>query len=42
VDQTEVVVGRFIVAGSQPSSVFELVEAALDNIAQGIDCGIDK
>jgi len=27
--------------GCQPSGVFELVEAAFDNVAQGIDRGID-
>lgn len=40
-DEAEVTVGGFVVAGCQPSGIFELVEAALDHVAQGIDCGID-
>jgi hypothetical protein len=31
----------FVVSGCQPSSIFELVEAALDHVTQGVDCGID-
>ena len=40
-DKAEVAVGGFVVPGCQPSSVFELVEAAFDHVAQGIDRGID-
>jgi hypothetical protein len=41
VDEAEIAVGGFIVAGSQPSGILELVEAAFDHVAQDIDCGID-
>lgn len=40
-DEAEVAIGGFVVTGCQPSSIFELVEAAFDHVAQGIDCGID-
>ena len=40
-DEGEVVVGGFVVAGCQPSGILELVEAAFDHVAQGIDCGIE-
>lgn len=40
-DEAEVAVGGFIVAGCQPTSILELVEAAFDHVAQGIDRGID-
>ena len=40
-DEAEVAVGGFIVTGSQPSGIFELVEAAFDHVAQGVDGGID-
>ena len=39
--EAEVAVGSFVVAGSQSPGIFELVEAAFDHVAQGIDCGID-
>lgn len=36
-DEAEVAVGSFIVPGCQPAGAFELVEAALDHVSQGID-----
>lgn len=41
-DEAEVTVGGFVVAGCQPPGVLELVEAAFDHVAQGIDSGIDR
>jgi hypothetical protein len=41
VDEAELAVGGFVVTGCQPSGILELVEAAFDHVAQGIDCGID-
>lgn len=41
-DEAEIAIGGFIVAGCQPSGILELVEAALDHVAQGIDRGIDR
>ena len=40
-DEAEVAVSGFVVSRCQPSGIFELVEAALDHVAQGVDCGID-
>ena len=40
-DEAEVAVGGFVVARCKAPGVFELVEASLDHIAQGIDGGID-
>ena len=40
-DEAEVAVGGTIIAGCQPSGIFELVGAAFDHVAQGIDGGID-
>ena len=40
-DEAEIAVCGFVVSGGEPSSIFELVEAALDHVPQGIDCGID-
>ena len=40
-DEAEIAVGGFVVSCCQPSGIFELVEAALDHVAQGVDCGID-
>ena len=40
-DEAEVAFGGFVVSCCQPSGIFELVEAALDHVAQGVDCGID-
>lgn len=40
-DESEIAIGGFVVTGCQPSGIFELVEAAFDHVAQGIDCGID-
>lgn len=40
-DKAEVAVGGFIVSGCQPSGILELVEAALDHVAQSVDGGID-
>ena len=40
-DEAEVAVGGLVVTGRQPSGVLELVEAALDHVAQRIDRGID-
>jgi hypothetical protein len=42
VDEGEVAVGGFIVAGGKSPRVFDLVEAAFDHVAQGIDGGIDR
>ena len=39
--EAEIAVGGFVVSCCQPSGVFELVEAAFDHVAQGIDRGID-
>ena len=41
VDDAEIAVSGFVVSGSEPPGIFELVEAALDHVAQGVDCGID-
>ena len=41
-DEAEVAVGGFVVAGCYPAGILELVEAALDHVAQGIDRGIDR
>jgi hypothetical protein len=41
VDEAEVTIGGFIVSRCQPPGIFELVEAALDHVAQGVDGGID-
>lgn len=41
-DEPEIAGDGFIVAGRQPSRVFELVEAALDAVAQGVDVAIDR
>ena len=40
-DETEIAIGGFVVSGCEASSVFELVEAAFDHVAQGVDRGID-
>ena len=40
-DEAEVAVGGLVVTGRQPSGVFELVEAALDHVTQGVERGID-
>lgn len=40
-DEAEIAVGGFVVAGSQSPGIFEFVEAAFDHVAQSIDCGID-
>ena len=40
-DEAEVTVGGFVISGCEPAGVFELVEAAFDHVAQGIDGGID-
>jgi hypothetical protein len=39
--EAEVAVGGFVVSGCQPSGILELVEAAFDHVAQGIDGGVD-
>ena len=41
-DEAEIAVGGFVVTGRQPSGVFELVEASLDHVTQGVDGGIDR
>ena len=41
-DEAEVAVGSFVVAGCEPPGILELVKAAFDHVAQGIDCGIDR
>ena len=40
-DEADVAVGGFVISCRETPGVLELVEAALDHIAQGIDCGID-
>ena len=40
-DEAEIAISGFVVAGGQSSGILELVEAALDHVAQGVDCGID-
>ena len=40
-DEAEIAISGFLVAGGQSSGILELVEAALDHISQGVDCGID-
>ena len=42
VDEAEEAVCGFVVAGCQPTAVFQLVEAALDHIAQRIDGHVDN
>lgn len=42
VDEAEEAFGGFVVAGCQPTAVFQLVEAALDHVAQGIDGPVDS
>lgn len=41
-DEAEVAVSGVLVAGCKFLGVFELVEAAVDDVAQGIDGGIDR
>ena len=40
-DEAEIAVCGFIIAGRQPAGVLELVEAALDHVAQSVDGSID-
>ena len=40
-DEAEAAVGSFVMAGCKAPGIFELVEAAFDHVAQGMDCGID-
>lgn len=42
VDEAEEAFGGFVVAGCQAAAVFQLVEAALDHVAQGIDGHVDS
>jgi len=42
VGEAEVTVSGFVVSGCQPPGVLELVEAAFDHVAQGIDGSIDR
>jgi len=42
VDEAEVAVGGFVIAGCQSAGVLEFVEAAFDHVAQSVDCGIDR
>jgi hypothetical protein len=37
VDEAEIAVGGFVVSGRQPSGILDLIEAAFDHVAQGID-----
>ena len=41
-DEAEIAVGGFVISGSEPPGVLELVEAALDHVPQGVDGGIDR
>ena len=40
-DQAKIAFGGFVVPGYEASGVFQFVQAALDLVAHGIDCGID-
>ena len=40
-DEAEVAVGGFVVAGCETTGVFEFVEAPLDHFTQRVDGGID-
>ena len=40
-DESEITGGGFVVAGRQPSGVFQLVDAAFDHVAKGADIAID-
>ena len=40
-DEAEIAGGGFVVSGREPSGVLELVEAALDAVAQGVDVAVD-
>ena len=40
-DEGEVAIGGFVVAGCQSSGIFQFVETTLDHVAQGINGGID-
>ena len=40
-DESEITGCGFVVSGCQPSRVLELVEAALDAVAQGVDVAVD-
>ena len=40
-DEAEIAGSGFVVSGCQSAGVLELVEAAFDHVAQGIDGGID-
>ena len=42
VDEAEEAFGGFVVAGCQPTAVFQLVEAAPDHVAQGVDAHVDS
>ena len=41
-DEAEAAVGSFVMAGCKAPGIFELVEAAFDHVAQGIDGSIDR
>ena len=40
-DEPEIAGCGFVVAGRQPSGVFQLVDAAFDHVAKGVDIAID-
>lgn len=40
-DESEIAAGGFVIAGCKSPGVFQLVEAAFDHVAQGVDRGID-
>lgn len=40
-DEAEIAVCGLVVSCCQPSGVFEFVEATLDHVSQGVDCGIN-
>ena len=40
-DKAQIAGGGFVVAGRQPSGVFQLVDAAFDHVAKGVDITID-
>src|SRR5690606_23719824 len=42
VDEAKEAFGGFVVAGCKAAAIFQLVEAALDHVAQGVDGHVDS
>ena len=40
-DKAEIAIGGFVVSGCEAPGIFQLVEAAFDHVAQGVNGGID-